>query len=98
MYGASLEWAAEVVSCALSDMAEPVETEEQLVRLATAVTGDPQMGAILGEMFDILGPDGAIIVEEYLAPYLDREYIEGFQWDSGCIAHIEVRQKAYEIK
>ena len=34
----------------------------------------------MGEMFDILGKNGAFIVEEFAAPYLDREYVEGGRW------------------
>ena len=65
---------------ALREMAIPVEGEEQIAALATAVTGDAEMGRVLGEIFDILGPEGALVVEEYASTYLEREYLEGARW------------------
>ena len=65
---------------ALTAQARPVTGQEQLARLATGVTGDSELGAVLGEMFDLLGPGAALLVEEFAAPYLDREYLDGGRW------------------
>ncbi len=75
-----LERALKAAVQALHEMAIPVEGEERIAALATAVTGDPDMGRTLGEIFDILGPDGALVVEEYASTYLEREYLEGARW------------------
>ncbi|NOZ27256.1 MAG: chaperonin GroEL [Chloroflexi bacterium] len=75
-----LERALRVAVEGLREMAVPVEGEEKIAALATAVTGDPDMGRMLGEIFDILGPDGALVVEEYASTYLEREYLEGARW------------------
>jgi chaperonin GroEL len=48
--------------------AEPAAGQETLSRLAAGITGDPQLGSILGEMFDVLGEYAAITVEEFVAP------------------------------
>ncbi len=71
------------VRCAVQALATsvtPVSGEKMLADLATGVTADPEMGKILGEMFDILGDNVALITEEQLVPRLDREYISGGQW------------------
>ena len=47
---------------------------------ATSATGDAELGALLGEMADLLGANAAMLVEEYAAPHLDREYLEGGRW------------------
>ncbi len=65
---------------ALNAQAVPVGGQEMLTRLAAGVTGDPKLGEILGEMFDIMGEHAAFSVEEYVAPYLDREYLDGGRW------------------
>lgn len=65
---------------ALNQMAFPVRDEEDLTGLALAVTGEPRLSLVLGEMFDVLGPDAHITIEEYVAPYVDREYFEGSHW------------------
>ena len=68
---------------ALRKMSLPVEGEERLAQLATALAGNDKLGRVLGEMLDILGPNGAIVVEEYMGPYLDRQYIEGSRYADG---------------
>lgn len=75
-----IERALQAALQALGEMAVPVEGEEQIAALATAVTGDAEMGRVLGEIFDILGPEGALVVEEYASTYLEREYLEGARW------------------
>ncbi len=75
-----LERALKAAVQALREMATPIAGEEQIAALATAVTGDPAMGRMLGEIFDILGPEGALVVEEYASTYLEREYVEGARW------------------
>ncbi len=75
-----MERALQAAVQALREMAVPIEGEEQIAALATGVTGDPEMGRVLGEIFDILGPEGALVVEEYASTYLEREYLEGARW------------------
>jgi chaperonin GroEL len=70
----------------LDDLSFPVESEEDLAAVAYSVTGEREMSFILGEMFDILGVMGNISVEDYMAPYLEREYIDGGRWEGGLIS------------
>lgn len=72
-----LKKAAMAAAESLRAMAQPVEDEEDLTRVAETVTGEPELSLILGEMFDILGPDGYVTIEDFVAPYLEREYQEG---------------------
>ncbi|WP_020575869.1 TCP-1/cpn60 chaperonin family protein [Actinopolymorpha alba] len=65
---------------ALEDQAEPVKSAAALVGMATAVTADPALGAVLGEMLDALGPDGAVRIEEHPATDLAYDYLEGAEW------------------
>jgi chaperonin GroEL len=65
---------------ALGRMARPVQDEEDLMAIAQTITAEPDLSLLLGEMFDILGPDGHVTIEEYVAPYLEREYKEGGRW------------------
>jgi chaperonin GroEL len=75
-----LDRSLQAARAALKEMAIPVEGEDQIAALATAVTGDAAMGRILGEIFDILGPEGSLVVEEFASTYLEREYLEGARW------------------
>jgi chaperonin GroEL len=48
--------------------------------VARSVTGDDALSHILSEMIELLGKHAHIHVESYLAPYLEREYLDGGIW------------------
>lgn len=75
-----LERGLPVALAALAAQAEPASGQAVLAGVATGITGDPELGAVLGEIVDFLGPDAAITVDEFPIPYLDREYVEGAYW------------------
>lgn len=83
---------------ALRRQACPADGELALSRVAAAATGEPRMAALLGEIFDLLGPDAHVEVEEYVAPYLEREYSAGGRWQarlaSPYLISEPVRQRA----
>ncbi len=62
---------------ALKDQSTPVDNEDVLSLVARTITKEDDLSAVLGEMSYLLGPDPRVIVEKYLAPYLEREYING---------------------
>lgn len=66
----------------LTKRAQPVNTEDDLISVADAVTGDDSLSLILGEMFDLLGAHAHITLEEHVAPYLERTYIDGGKWEA----------------
>src|SRR5215213_9438388 len=75
-----LDWALPVALTALTAQSTPVDEQGALEGVATGITGDPELGAVLAEIVDLLGSDAAITIEEFPVPYLDREYINGAAW------------------
>ena len=75
-----LERGLSAALAALTSQAQPLAGQELLTRFAIGVTGDDELGKLLGEMFDVLGMDATVTVEEYYSPYLEREYLEGGRW------------------
>jgi len=71
-----IERAARAAMDALQTLARPARTED-LARVAETITGDPKLSALLAEIFVKLGADAHVTVEDYLAPYLERQYYEG---------------------
>lgn len=69
--------AVKVVVDTLYQMARPVQEEDTLSAVARTLTKEYDMSAIMGEMSYLLGPDAHVMVEKYVAPYLEREYIAG---------------------
>jgi len=72
-----MELATHAAVQAIQAMAEPLTGPERMAALATAACGDPELGKIVGEIYDTLGPEGIVNIQEFIGPYLDREYIEG---------------------
>lgn len=89
-----LKKAAAAAMEALAQMAQPVEDEDDLSRVAETVTGEPELSLILGEMFDILGPDGYVIIQDYVAPYLEREYKEGGRFQGRLVSPYLITEPA----
>lgn len=74
------ELALPVALDALAAEAMPLADAATLVGLATSVTGEAALGAVLGEIVDLLGGDAALTIEEFPVPYLEREYVAGAAW------------------
>ena len=62
---------------ALDGMSRPLEEAEQIAGIANASIGEPEIGRLLGEMYEVLGPYGSIVIQPYLAARHDRAYYEG---------------------
>ena len=81
-----IELATEVVVKALEGISVPLEGEERIAAVATAAIGDHEIGKILGEMYDVLGPNANIVIEPYIATYHDRAYHEGARFKGGYLS------------
>lgn len=75
-----IEQAAAVAARALDQQAIPASGQETLTRLAEQVSGYAQLSRILGEIFDLAGANTALEIEEYAAPYLEHQYLDGGRW------------------
>lgn len=69
----------------LINNSHPIQ-DGDLIAIAQSVTMQSDLSVILGEMFDILGKQAYITVENYMAPYLERTYINGGRWEAGLIS------------
>ena len=81
-----IEKGLEQARAALQALKRPVETEADVVGLALAASGDLDLARKLGEIFDTLGPDGHVVVQEGYVPGITHEYIEGAFWNSGWVS------------
>lgn len=70
----------------LDEMSRPVEGKQQLARLAEVVSQDPELGRMLGEIFDIIGPYGRLEIRKGHSRHYEREYVEGMYWDTGLLS------------
>lgn len=68
---------------ALEQQAQPLTKPEQIVALATSITNDEILGRYIEEIFDTVGPYGAVDVRTSYARTHERAYIQGTFWDQG---------------
>jgi len=81
-----IEAATEAVSNKLLEIAQEVETKEQIAATASISAADPQIGEMIAEAMDKVGKEGVITVEESNTFGLELELTEGMRFDKGYIS------------
>lgn len=81
-----LECGVEVLLEEIKAMSKSIETHEEIAQVATIAASDPGIGEIIAEVFDQVGRDGIVTVEEGRGMKTEIEYIKGLQFDRGYIS------------
>jgi len=72
-----------IVLAGLRRQARPLEGAREISRVAGTLCHDAEMAALLGEIMDLVGPDGYVKVQRRNSRGLDRQYVEGVHWQEG---------------
>lgn len=83
-----LEKCLAVALSELEKLAHPLESPEQIVNLATSITGNDDLGGYIEEIFDTVGPHGMVDVRASYTRQHDRQYIRGAYWNQGWISSL----------
>jgi chaperonin GroEL len=70
----------------LKRLSRPVNTAAETAQLATVSSQDPEIGAMISEVMEQVGKDGVITVEESQGLTLERDFVDGMQFDRGYIS------------
>ncbi|MFA6992325.1 MAG: TCP-1/cpn60 chaperonin family protein, partial [Candidatus Gracilibacteria bacterium] len=82
-----MEKAVKHVVKALEDMAIEVgDSKEKIAQVATISAQDEEVGALIADIMEMVGKDGVIQVEESQTMGLEKEVVEGMQFDNGYIS------------
>jgi chaperonin GroEL len=81
-----LELAVDGIRDEIRGMARPVSGKEQINQVAVLSAHDQEMGDLIADVLDTVGPQGIVTVEESKGLGYEVEYVEGMQVDRGYLS------------
>ncbi|HBB02210.1 MAG: 60 kDa chaperonin, chaperonin GroEL [Candidatus Peregrinibacteria bacterium GW2011_GWF2_38_29] len=82
-----MDKAVKRISEELEKMAVQIKgSKEKIAQVATISAQDPEVGKLIADVMDMVGKDGVITVEESQTMGLEKEVVEGMQFDNGYIS------------
>jgi chaperonin GroEL len=75
-----------VATTALQAQSRQLTGPDEIAAAALTLCRDPELAKMLGEILDIIGPDGCLLVESAYGPELTRQYVEGVHWNEGYVS------------
>ncbi len=78
--------AVDAVVAELDKQKKTISTREEFAAVATISAQDQHVGKIISDVMDEVGSDGVVTVEAGQTMGLEKEYVEGMQFDSGYIS------------
>ncbi len=81
-----IESATKAVSEWIKSNAIAISTKEEMGNIASISAQDREIGDLIAGVFDKVGNDGVITVEESRCLQFETEYVEGMQFDRGYIS------------
>jgi len=81
-----MEKGAEAVVKAIKTQAKEVQGKSEIAQVASISAGDEEVGNLIAEVMDMVGRDGVITVEEAQTMGIDKEVVEGMQFNQGYIS------------
>ena len=70
----------------LKNIAQKVETHEEIANVGAISADDREIGKLIADIFDEVGKDGVITIEESKTLGLSKEIVKGLQFDKGYIS------------
>ena len=81
-----IDKAVKVVIKELKDISQKVETHDEIANVGSISADDKEIGNMIADIFDEVGKDGIITVEESKTLGLSKEIVKGLQFDKGYIS------------
>jgi chaperonin GroEL len=81
-----IEKGAEAVVAELKKRAKKVQGKEETAQVASISANDREIGELIADVYDMVGRDGVITVEESQTMGMEKEVVEGMQFDNGYIS------------
>jgi len=85
-----IEQATEAVVKSLKEMSKKVSNQAEIEQVASISANDKVIGKIIAEAMESVGKNGVVTVEESQSFGIEKELVEGMQFDHGYISHYMV--------
>jgi chaperonin GroEL len=85
-----IDKACEAVIKHLQKISKNVDSQAEIEQVASISANDKEIGKIIAEAMESVGKNGVITVEESQSFGIEKELVEGMQFDKGYIAHYMV--------
>ncbi len=85
-----IDQAAEAVVKHLQKISREVSDQTEIEQVASISANDRQIGKIIAEAMEAVGKNGVITVEESQSFGIEKEVVEGLQFDKGYVSHYMV--------
>ncbi len=82
----SLEEKTASIVAKLKEMSKTISTREEIAQVASISANDKEIGNIIAEAMESVGQDGVITVEEGQSFGVEKEVVEGMQFDKGYVS------------
>lgn len=89
-----IEKATEYVVSELGKTSKKISTKEEIAQVASISAADAEIGGLIADVMDEVGKDGVITVEEGQTLGMEKEVVEGMQFDNGYVAAYMVTDTA----
>jgi chaperonin GroEL len=83
---AGIERAAAEAVVALKALAKKIQTDEEIRQVATISAESPELGAIIADTIKEVGKDGVVTVEESQSLGIEKEIVEGLEFERGYVS------------
>jgi len=81
-----IDKAVKVVIKELKSISQKVETHDEIANVGSISSDDKEIGNMIADIFDEVGKDGVMTVEESKTLGLSKEIVKGLQFDKGYIS------------
>lgn len=81
-----IDKAVDAIVAQLHKIAQPIETSDQIASTASISANDPEIGKLIAQAFETVGPEGVVTVEETNSFDTTLETTEGMRFDKGYLS------------
>jgi len=89
-----MEKATEKIVEAIKKNSKQISSKAEIAQVASVSAGDTEIGNLIAEVMDLIGKNGVVTVEESNTLGMEKEVVEGMQFDNGFISQYMISDTA----